>query len=103
MRALTAKEVMSVFAWGMDYGQLLMEQERDGEAFFDAAQCAAVSRRTCLPTEPAERRRPHSEAWRQTKGEGFKKFVDLMVEIANSSPPGVFFKEDLNGADNHGT
>jgi len=69
--------LLKAFECGVDYGLLLAEQERDSEDLFDAAVCAVMSRRTCLPSSTAPRRMPHSDAWRTAKKESLRQFIDL--------------------------
>lgn len=69
-----------IFCWGVDYGQLLMEEERDTEDWADAFNCCLVARKTAMPSVPIPRRQPHSEKWRNAKRESFKKFKDYMLK-----------------------
>ncbi|MCL1951925.1 MAG: hypothetical protein FWF60_03775 [Oscillospiraceae bacterium] len=71
------QHLLKAFECGVDYGLLLAEQERDSEDLFDAAACAIMSRRTCLPTSPAPRRMPRSDAWRASKKESLLQFIEL--------------------------
>jgi len=74
---MNIQDLIIAFECGIDYGLLLAEQERDSEDLFDAATCAIMSRRTCLPTSIAQRRGPHSDAWRTAKKDSLRKFIDL--------------------------
>ena len=49
---VTFEDIVAIFGWGIDYGLLLAEQERDGEAMSDALVCSMVSKRTNHPTTP---------------------------------------------------
>ena len=64
-----------IFEWGVDYGQLLMEEERDSEEWADAFQGAIILNKYCMPSQIAPRRQPHSEAWRNAKKESYMKFM----------------------------
>lgn len=74
-------DIFDVFCMGVDYGQLLMEQERDNEDLFDAFQGHLISRKYSMPSQPAPRRQPHSENWRKAKKESYLKFMELMVKV----------------------
>lgn len=65
-----------IFCWGIDYGQLLMEEERDSEDWADAFHGAVFARKMCMPANPIERRQPHSQEWRNAKKESFLKFME---------------------------
>jgi hypothetical protein len=69
--------LIDVFFWGVDYGLLLAEQERDSEKFANAALCHKYAQKMGVPSAIAERRQPHSEPWRQAKQESIAKFVNL--------------------------
>ena len=69
-----------IFCWGVDYGQLLMEEERDNEDLFDAVNCYFVARKTAMPSNPTPRRQPHSNKWRETKRKGWENFKNYCKE-----------------------
>ncbi len=82
MPELSISEAFKIFSWGIDYGQLLMEEERDNEDWADAFNCCLVARKTAMPANPIPRRQPHSEKWRNAKKKSFEAFQDLLAEIA---------------------
>lgn len=69
-----------VFSWGVDYGQLLMEEERDSEEWADAFHGAVFARKMCMPATPLERRQSHSEEWRAAKKASLNKFMDYIIQ-----------------------
>lgn len=71
---------MIYFPGGVDYGQLLMEEERDTEDCADAFNCYFVARKTAMSSVPIPRRQPHSEKWRNAKRESFNKFKDYILK-----------------------
>lgn len=73
--------LLKAFEYGVDYGLLLAEEERDSEDLLDAAGCASYARRTCVPSSVAPRRQPHSAVWRKGMGEGLSKLIDLIKEL----------------------
>lgn len=75
-------DLFAIFCLGVDYGQLIMEEERDNEDIFDGFQGYLVDRKYGTPFQVAPRRQPHSEKWREAKRESYKKFL----EIINASP-----------------
>jgi len=77
MNQIDAKLLCDVFLLGVDYGQLLMEQERDSEDLFDAVGCMAYSRKYNVPSTPAPRRQPHGKEWRKAKSDSIIKFIDI--------------------------
>lgn len=73
-------DIFDVFCLGVDYGQLLMERERDGEDWADAFQGVIVDSKHCMPSQIAPRRQPHSEKWREAKLNSYKKFLELVAQ-----------------------
>ena len=57
---ITLDDLADCFKWGVDYGLLLAEQERDSEDLLDAVVCASFARRMNIPSSFAQRRQPHS-------------------------------------------
>jgi acyl-CoA reductase-like NAD-dependent aldehyde dehydrogenase len=75
---VTIDDLYKVYFWGMAEGQLLMEEERDSEEWFDAAVCAAGSRKFCIPTTSVQRRQVHSEKWFETMRKAKKEFNEFI-------------------------
>lgn len=75
------KALLKAFEYGVDYGLLLAEQERDSEDLLDAAICASYAKRTCVPSSIAPRRQPHSAVWRKEMGAGLSKLIDLIKDL----------------------
>lgn len=71
-----------IFNYGVDYGQLLMEQERENEEWADAFNCCLVSRKTAMPAMPIERRQAHSENWKKAKRQSIDDFKKLLFKIS---------------------
>lgn len=72
--------LIKAFEYGIDYGLLIAEQERDSEDLFDAFQCGEASRRYNVPSAPAPRRQAHSEEWRKAKCGALAKFIELVAK-----------------------
>lgn len=70
-----------IFNYGVDYGQLIMEQERENEEWADAFNCCLVARKTAMPAMPIERRQSHSENWKNAKRKSIVDFKELLVKI----------------------
>lgn len=79
MNKIKAPTPFDIFSWGIDYGQLLMEEERDTEDLADAFHGAIFARKMCMPAQPIERRQPHSKEWRAAKRESLNKFMEFMA------------------------
>jgi len=77
---LSIDQIGKIFEWGIDYGQFLMEQERDSEDLFDAALCSVYSKKMSMPSQQATRRQPHTQKWREVKAGGFKKFMSFICK-----------------------
>ncbi|MDD2192657.1 MAG: hypothetical protein PHO12_08995 [Bacteroidales bacterium] len=73
-------DIFDVFCMGVDYGQLLMEQERDNEEWADAFNGFLVDQRCSMPANELPRRQPHSEKWREAKLNSYKKFLELVAQ-----------------------
>jgi hypothetical protein len=70
-----------IFKWGIDYGQLLAEDERDSEDLADAFQGIIVDQKRCCPSSIAPRRQPHNKEWRKAKTESYNKFIEFIIKI----------------------
>lgn len=82
---ITLDDLADCFKWGVDYGLLLAEQERDSEDLLDAVVCASFARRMNIPSSFAQRRQPHSAAWRkkmdtQDIGRAEMKMVNVVLD-----------------------
>lgn len=77
---LTPIQIFEIFSWGVDYGQLTMEEEREQEEWADAFQGHIIDKKFSMPSVPAPRRQLHSDEWFNAKREGFKKFKNFMLE-----------------------
>jgi hypothetical protein len=73
---ITNKDVWKVFWWGVEYGQLLMEEERKSEEMFDAAVCYQSGLKYGVPSSPIQRRQLHSDKWFAAKRKGYKNFLE---------------------------
>lgn len=78
---LTTKLAFDIFSWGVDWGQLKMEEERDKEDLLNAFNGYLADRRTSMPANDIQRRLPHSEKWRGAKKNSFKSFKKLLFKI----------------------
>lgn len=76
----THEDLLKAYEYGVDYGLLIAEQERDSEDLFDAVGCMVFSRKFNVPSIAARRRQPHSEAWRKAKADSMKSFIELFVK-----------------------
>lgn len=72
----------TIFNYGVDYGLLIAERERENEEWADAFNCFLFSQKTAMPAIPLERRRCHSEKWITVKKKSFEDFQDLLLKIA---------------------
>jgi len=72
---MDTEQAIQIFEWGIDYGLLLAEGERDSEDLFDAVGCAAYARKRNIPSSRAPRRQPRSAAWRKAKLKGLLNLI----------------------------
>lgn len=77
---VTSQQLFEIFSWGVDYGQLTMEEEREQEEWADAFQGVIIDKKYSMPSQPAPIRKLHSEQWFKAKKEGFKKFQNFLIE-----------------------
>lgn len=82
---ITKENVREVFMWGVEYGQLLMEEERENEEIFDAFLCSVGSRKYGLPTTPVRRRQIHSEKWFNAMRAGYKNFLEYYASLCQKT------------------
>lgn len=73
-----ADVLMQVFRYGVDYGQLLMELERDDEDTADAFQGVIIDEKYSMPSQLAPRRLPHSDEWKKAKSESLYKALEII-------------------------
>lgn len=78
-------DLMQIFKMGIDYGQLLMEQERDGEDFIDAFQGHIIDIKYSMPSAPVPRRQPHSDEWRRAKLDSLYHALDIIGQARQSN------------------
>lgn len=77
---MNKKLLWQVFSWGVDYGQLLAENERESEEWADAFQGFIIDIRYNMPSNPAPRRKLHSKKWQEAKMESFNNFIELVAK-----------------------
>ena len=77
-------ELLKAFEYGVDYGLLLAEQERDSEDMADSVACMMYSKKMCVPSTPIQRRQPRSDKWRLSKRQSVDNFIKLYAEYAKS-------------------
>ena len=73
-------DLFEIFWYGADFGQALMEDERESEEIFDAYLCAGIARKISIPSNPVKRRQLMSDEWREEKRAGWKRFLKLKEE-----------------------
>ena len=78
------EQLFDIFSWGIDYGQLTMEEEREQEELADAFQGVIIDAKYSLPSQPAPRRQVHTEKWFNAKRKSITKFLDFMAENCRS-------------------
>jgi hypothetical protein len=71
-------DLIEVFYWGVGYGQLLMEEERDAEDWGDAFQGYVIGNSHAMPSQSAPRRLPKPAEWRQSMRAGYRQFLRLL-------------------------
>ena len=76
--------IIKAFEYGIDYGLLLAEQERDSEDMYDACQCSIYAKKMCRPSSLGQRRSARSNKWREAKQKSVIKFIELCKD--NSTP-----------------
>lgn len=70
-----------IFCWGVDYGQLTMEKERENEELFDAFICYNHAQKTAMPSTDAPRRHLHSDKWQTAKKKSYEDFINFLIEL----------------------
>ena len=83
--AITPDDLWNIFYWGVGYGQLLMEEERESEEIFDAFICASHARKTSMKSNSVQRRQIHSEKWFEAQREGYQKWLAFYKEFCKQS------------------
>lgn len=68
----------TIFNYGVDYGLLIAERERENEEWADGFNCCLVARKTAMPAMLIERRQAHSEDWKQAKLNSLTAFKTLL-------------------------
>ncbi len=75
---MTSQNLLEIFKLGVDYGQLLMEEERDSEDWADAFQGYIIDSIYSMPANIAPRRQPHSDEWRQARKDSLYKAMEII-------------------------
>lgn len=75
---MTSEELFNLFSMGVDFGQLLMEEERDSEDWADAFQGYIIDSIYSMPANIAPRRQSHSDEWRQAKKDSLYKAMEII-------------------------
>jgi hypothetical protein len=73
--------LFEAFCYGVDYGQLLMEEERENEGIFDAFLCGVSAKKYGVPSAPTRTRQVHSEKWFAAKRKSKADFLDMCANI----------------------
>lgn len=74
-------DIWDIFHWGVDYGQLIMEQERENEGLFDAFLGVQFDKKYAMPMQQTQTREVHSEKWFEAKRESLEKFQKLVLSL----------------------
>jgi len=74
-------DVWEIFRMGVDYGQLIMEQERQGEGMFDAFMGTVFDNKFAMPMAPTQTRKVHSEKWFEAKEKSLENFQKLYAKL----------------------
>ncbi len=78
---IDVKTAFQIFSWGVDYGQLTMEREREQEEWTDAFNGYFVARKTAMPANTIKRRQLHSEKWFEAKKKSWDDFLDFIKNL----------------------
>jgi len=71
------EDLLDIFCLGVDYGQLIMEEERDSEDLFTGFLGHCFDKKYSMPMSQNERRQPHSKKWREAKKNSYLKFLEI--------------------------
>ena len=78
-------DLFDIFRFGVDYGQLLMEQERQGEGLFDAFLGTVFDNKFSMPMAQTQTRQVHSEKWFDAKKKSLNDFKELMIKLKGNT------------------
>lgn len=76
-----AKALIKAYGYGIDYGLLKAEEERDIEDLFNAGLGVAYDDKMSMPLNATQRRQPHSDEWRQPKKKAECNLWNLIAEV----------------------
>ncbi len=74
-------DLFDIFRMGVDYGQLLMEQEREGEGVFDAFMGKVFDDKFAMPMAQTQTRQVHSKEWFAAKTKSMRRFQELYMKL----------------------
>ena len=74
-------DIWEIFLMGVDYGQLIMEQERQGEGMFDAVMGTVFDKKFSMPMAQTQTRQVHSEKWFESKEKSLEIFQKLYSRL----------------------
>ncbi len=73
--------IFEIFCMGVDFGQLLMEEERESEGLFDAFLNVQYDKKFSMPMAQTQTREVHSKKWFNAKRQGLSNFIELTLEV----------------------
>lgn len=85
MKAITQEILWQIFKWGIDYGQLLAESERENEQFANAFQGIIFANKTAMPCTEVTRE-IHSKEWIAAKNKSITDFIDFLISFEKAKP-----------------
>ena len=74
-------DIVDIFSLGVDYGQLLMEEERESEGMFDAFLGKAFDDKYSMPMAQTQTRQVHSKKWFKAKRKSQKEFFEIIKAL----------------------
>lgn len=77
----TDEKIWLAFEYGVDYGQLLMEEERLTDECIYACGSVNFAKKHCVPAQLLQTRQIHSDKWFKIKRASKKKFFELLKNL----------------------
>ena len=75
------KLLWEAYFYGVDYGQLTMEDERESEETFEAFNGVIFDKKYAMPMASTQKRQVHSEKWFKAKRKSKDKFYKMLKQI----------------------
>jgi hypothetical protein len=77
-------DLFEIFCWGVDYGQLTMEEDFFDNNWADTMGIIVTDRKHSMNSQIIQRQ-PRTDKWKDAKRKSYREFMDLLVKVKTSN------------------